>query len=115
MVIGGEYTFPPLSFGTFIANLSYSWTDETPSNIHKARVEANDMVLRSYGLLNGRLTLADVPVGNRSSMRFALWGKNLLDEEYEVDIIDNLPQADHATLWGDARRYGLEMVFEFGG
>ncbi len=76
-----------------------------------------DVLVRGVSLnkKEAKITLADVPVGDRSSMRFALWGKNLLDEEYEVDIIDNLPQADHATLWGDSRRYGLEMVYEFGG
>jgi len=69
--------------------------------------------IEGYGLFNARLMASNIRAGDRGSIDIALWGKNLLDEEYELTAIDNLPQADRAVLWGDPRAFGLDFVYRF--
>lgn len=52
-------------------------------------------------------------MGSEGTLDIALWGKNLLDEEYELTAIDNLPQADRAVTWGDPRSLGIDFVYRF--
>lgn len=41
------------------------------------------------------------------------WVKNALEEDYVIFALDNLPHADRAVLWGETRRYGIELRYEF--
>ncbi len=66
-----------------------------------------------YGLLGARLMLSNLRLGNRGTLDIALWGKNLLDEEYELTAIDNLPQTDRGVIWGDPRTIGLDLIYRF--
>jgi iron complex outermembrane receptor protein len=43
----------------------------------------------------------------------ALWGKNLADNTYEAFVLDNLPQASRAIIWGDGRSYGLDVTYRY--
>jgi iron complex outermembrane recepter protein len=70
-------------------------------------------VIEGYGLLNARLMASGIRFGNRGALDLALWGKNLLDQEYEVTAIDNLPQADRAVLWGEPRAVGVDLIYRF--
>lgn len=69
--------------------------------------------IEGYGLFNARLMANNIRLGERGTLDIALWGKNLLDEEYELTAIDNLPQADRAVLWGDPRTIGMDFVYRF--
>ncbi|TNF34877.1 MAG: TonB-dependent receptor, partial [Gammaproteobacteria bacterium] len=61
-------------------------------------------------LLNGRITLSQIPVGE-GDLKAAVWGRNLTDEEYRV----------HGTnfgfytsyLWGEPRTFGVDVTYEF--
>jgi iron complex outermembrane recepter protein len=64
-------------------------------------------------LVNARLIARGLQLGERGSVELALWGKNLMDEEYAVFAIDNTPQADRSVLWGDPRTLGLDAVYRF--
>jgi iron complex outermembrane receptor protein len=66
-----------------------------------------------YGLLNARLMANGIPVGRQGTLDIALWGKNLLDKEFELTAIDNLPQADRAVVWGDPRTVGIDFIYRF--
>ena len=66
-----------------------------------------------YGLLNARLMANGIRMGSEGTLDIALWGKNLLDEEYELTAIDNLPHADRAVIWGDPRSLGIDFVYRF--
>jgi iron complex outermembrane receptor protein len=64
-------------------------------------------------LLNARLIASGLRFGERSALEFALWGRNLTDQEYAVFAIDNTPQADRSVLWGEPRTLGLDAVYRF--
>jgi iron complex outermembrane receptor protein len=68
--------------------------------------------LHPVGLYNARLMLTGLQLG-RGQFEFALWGKNLRDEEYPIFAIDNEPSADRAVLWGDPRTFGLDTIYRF--
>jgi iron complex outermembrane receptor protein len=70
--------------------------------------------IKGYGLLNARLMANGISIGNRGRLDVALWGKNLLDKEYELTAIDNLPQADRAVIWGEPRTIGLDLIYRYG-
>ncbi|MES0874002.1 TonB-dependent receptor [Sinimarinibacterium thermocellulolyticum] len=69
--------------------------------------------IEGYGLLNARVMFDGLRLGNRGTLDLALWGKNLLDEEYELTAIDNLPQADRAVVWGEPRAIGIDLVYRY--
>lgn len=66
-----------------------------------------------YGLLNARLMASGIRVGGQGTLDVALWGKNLLDKEFELTAIDNLPQADRAVIWGEPRAIGMDFIYRF--
>ncbi len=69
-------------------------------------------IMPSYQLWNARLSLQQIAFAH-GELGLALWGKNLLDKEYEIYAIDNLPQADRAVVWGEPRSYGLELSYHY--
>ncbi|CAA0092360.1 Pesticin receptor [Zhongshania aliphaticivorans] len=69
-------------------------------------------ILRDYQLWNARLSVNEIELG-KGAVSIAFWGKNLLDETYEIYAIDNLPHADRAVLWGDPVSYGVDMAYRF--
>ena len=64
-------------------------------------------------ILNARLIASGLRLGERGAVELALWGKNLMDEEYEVFAIDNTPHADRSVLWGEPRMLGLDLVYRY--
>ena len=46
-------------------------------------------------------------------MTVALWGKNLTDEEYTVNTIHQLPHARRASIRGNSRSYGTDLIFRY--
>ncbi len=70
-------------------------------------------VIDGYGLLNARLMANGIRMGARGTLDIALWGKNLLDKEYELTAIDNLPHADRAVIWGEPRAIGMDFIYRY--
>lgn len=66
--------------------------------------------ISSYEVLNGRLTLADVPMAS-GSLQVALWGKNLLDKDYRLSTIPFGVWT--MSYFGDPRTYGLDVKYSF--
>ena len=69
-------------------------------------------ILRDYQLWNARLSLDEIRFA-KGRVSIALWGKNLLDKEYESYAIDNLPHADRSVLWGDPLSYGIDLAYRY--
>jgi iron complex outermembrane receptor protein len=100
-----------LSFGIFDANLNYQYRDEA-----LAGVQAPTGIIGDHQLLVATLSLSEIAVGS-GQLKFRLWGKNLLDEEYHVGNIrqgsfDDLGLIGLATF-GDPRTYGLTIEYEY--
>ncbi len=113
---GALYEFPALGIGQLSLYGSVSLLDEqhfgyrTGTAAEFGLVNGSD----SYTLLNGRLTLAEIPGIPAGSLRLALWGKNLTDEEYTVfgnDLLSNL--GIMTASYAPTRSYGLDLVYEY--
>jgi iron complex outermembrane recepter protein len=90
-------------------NINTSYMDE---RLGGGDVQNAYTILRPYQLWNARLSLDDIEFA-RGKLSVSLWGKNLLDKEYETYAIDNLPHADRAVLWGDPLSYGLDLAYRY--
>ncbi len=104
-----DYRFQPWSFGTLNAHLGMTSTDDFFYGplVGEQRTD-------SYTLWNARLTLADIPVGNDSTLKVALWGENLTDEEYVVFAFPvGNPAVSIANAFGDPRTYGVSVTYGF--
>src|SRR5690625_7515207 len=69
-----EYTFARTAWGEVIGHLDYQYVDKHVPSVHPDQYEHSR--IPSYDALNGRLTLADIPIGP-CSLHLALSGKTL--------------------------------------
>ncbi len=108
-----EYRFPDIDLGTLTAYLNYSWQDDvfTQGN---ARI-AYGAFIESYGLLNGRLVLDDIRLGQRARLQLALWGRNLEDKDWVTDSIGSFRGfvADRLAAYGEPRTLGVDLTLHF--
>lgn len=96
-----ELEFGNLSFhSSYVMNDDYQFTARDPS-----------LVVDGYELLNARLTLSDIKVGERSNLKVSLWGKNVTDEDYVIHGA-NFSYFDSKT-YGAPATYGLDVTFNF--
>jgi iron complex outermembrane receptor protein len=105
---GLEYAIPEVAGGSLVARLDYIYVDERvayPDPIQNLRSQLDD-----YSLLNARLSLADVPVGD-GRVTLAAWGKNLTDEEYRTNTIPFVFWT--VSYFGNPRTYGMDVSYEF--
>lgn len=104
----GRYTMPLGESLESTLQLDYNWRDDLggdgASVIESTMLSEQD----AYGLLGARLSLS--PVGG--SWEVALWGHNLADEEYVVNVTN-----DNVASWmripGQPRSYGIEASYHW--
>jgi len=101
-----DYEFPKLPIGKLVATLGYNYQADVFS---RARTDSGRYLIQDYGLLNARLALSEIPVG-QGNLRVALWGRNLEDKQYYTD--HNTALVPYA-IFGDPRSYGLDVVYEY--
>ena len=65
-------------------------------------------------LVGARLSLNDISVGDKGSLRISAWGKNLTDEEYREWGIDFASLGYAGNVFGQPRTYGVDLVYRFG-
>ncbi len=72
---------------------------------------ANDTRIKSYTLVNARLSFDGFEMGG-AQVGVALWSKNLFDEKYIQNMIDFGPGFGSLTqaYWGTPRTYGIEFT-----
>ena len=104
-----DYQFTPTDYGILSVHLDIMSKDSFSYNPY------GEQRLDAYTLINGRVTLADINLGNRSgALRASLWGKNLTDEEYIIDAFAvGDPAVTIANAYGDPRTLGIEFVYDF--
>lgn len=107
--LGAEYTFAQGSWGAAQARLDYSYQDDHVIYSEKANNE--HLKIKGYGVLNGRLSLVDLPVGPRQHLQLSLWGKNLLNKDYRVGGIPMGPYT--VSYFGDPMTFGAEAILTF--
>lgn len=97
-----------VEWGTLLANVSYSYTDAYDVTPGTEKT--------STSLLDARIATR-WDVFGPGVLTLAVWGKNLLDDEYHLDRI-NFSEIDgfnapDVVWFGDPRTYGLELSYEF--
>ena len=106
-----DYEFPSFGFGTLSAHLDANYS----GSFHTAgsAVPKSD----DYLMLNGRLTLGEIAVGDTGSeLSISLWGKNLTNEEWETFQFNvQGPGLTNALLvhYNEPRTYGIEARLKF--
>jgi iron complex outermembrane receptor protein len=96
-------------WGDLDFHVDWSYNDDYVPYIEPSQ-NATAMI-DSYDLLNASLTLSEVRIGSDMTMEFALWGKNITDEEYRQNTIP-------FGLWtvsyfGDPVTYGASARLNF--
>ncbi len=107
--VSGDWTLWRAGFGNVQAHLAYNYVGERLGGAKAGQ----PVRLEGYRVLNGRIGVHALRLGG-GDLSISVWAKNLLDEEYAISAIDNLPQADRAVIWGESRTFGLDTVFRFG-
>lgn len=100
-----DYSIDAVTIGDLNVNVSYNFVD---SREQQSATNFRD----AYDLLNARLSLSKI-AGLGGEWTIAAWGKNLQDSDYESFTLDNLPQAERAVIWGDARTFGVDLIYRY--
>ncbi len=82
---------------------------------HKGEVlliPESDVRLPSFNLVNGRIGY-DFELSNGNEATIALWGTNLLDEEYLIDELPFDTFAHQVKVFGQPRSYGASIGVKF--
>ncbi|MGH6781233.1 MAG: TonB-dependent receptor domain-containing protein, partial [Sphingomonadaceae bacterium] len=99
-----DYQFPATPIGQPGIFVDYYYQDRITTSTSDPRFQA-----ASYGLLDARFTLSDIPIGF-GHWRLSAFGRNLTDKEYYVAHFSaGVPSA----FYGQPRTYGLELTFEY--
>jgi iron complex outermembrane receptor protein len=94
-----------MELGLLTTRLDVTYTDKSYFSAKNRTVSAEDRTL-----LNGRITLSEIELP-QGELKFALWGRNLTDEEYKIHGAGFAGY--DAYTWGDPRSYGVDAVYEF--
>ncbi|MCW8193226.1 TonB-dependent receptor [Proteobacteria bacterium 005FR1] len=106
--VSAEWTVAQGGWGDLTARLDWQYVDDHVPYIEPHQNET--LQIEAYDILNGRITLANLPIGD-STAKVALWGKNLTDDEYRIH---GIPFGLWSTTYfGDPRTYGLEATLDF--
>lgn len=104
LTASAEYEFPETSIGRLAIYADYS---------HQSRkftaATNSSYKIGSYGLLNGRITLSDIPLGF-GNWQVAVFGKNLTNKTY---LIDHFAVGVPAGFYGEPRTYGVTLSFKY--
>ena len=112
--VGLDYNIPFFNIGQMNFHIDYSYTDDLyivplsadglTAPIKQARIESREMT-------NARLEVTDIAVGGSSTLEFAVWGKNLTDEDVERSKFDG----GNAVFseWDDPITYGADITLRF--
>ncbi|QZP07040.1 TonB-dependent receptor [Caenibius sp. WL] len=104
LTASAEYEFPETPIGRLAIYADYSYQ----SRKFTAATDAHYKI-GGYGLLNGRITLSDIPLGF-GNWQVAVSGKNLTNKTY---LIDHFAVGVPAGFYGEPRTYGVTLSFKY--
>jgi iron complex outermembrane receptor protein len=102
-----DWDVAALSIGQLSFNLNYSWQDEKAITTSTTQ---GLFTIEDYGLLNTRLTLAEIPGLPAGSLRVAAWGRNLEDKTW---AFLNAPLFGGFRAYGEPRTWGVDITWEY--
>lgn len=99
--LAAEYAWELISLGRLSTSIGWSYSGATIDY-----QTFTDSPRPSYGLLNARITLADIAVG-AGQAAISLWGKNLADRDYQESHVSG------GVSIGEPRAYGLTLNYRY--
>ena len=75
--------------------------------------QGNEIQPPDLTLVNSRLSLSDINLGDNGSLRLALWGKNLENKAYKESGVDFGALGFTSNVYAELRSYGIDAVYEF--
>jgi len=102
--IVADYSLPLGNLGELKAHLDYSWQDDQYA---LANTDQGDVIVEDFGLLNGRISLDYVEMLG-GEWQFALWAKNLTDEDTANYLIGQT-----STTYLQPRTYGVDLRLRY--
>jgi iron complex outermembrane receptor protein len=106
--VSATYSYP-CEFAEFVASASYAYVSKV--TFSDANIGRGIAFEDPYGLVDARLELRQV-VGR--PLNISVWGKNLTDRQYRVNISDQPAFGFTSNVFGDPRTYGVNMKYWFG-
>lgn len=108
-----QYQLPRFDFGTLSARLEYNYRGRIYFFPTLFGTPFRDEIAGgSRGLLDARVTLADLRLGGVEAA-VALWGRNLTKEEYRVHGIDFGALGYAGSVYGEPRSFGIDFNIAF--
>ncbi len=107
--IGLQYDSRPFSWGELSARVDVSYTDDFTFHPFNNQFDSAD----DRTLVNARVSLSQIPLGNAGFLRVSAWGKNLTDEEYREWGIDFASLGFAGDTFGRPLTYGLDLVYTY--
>ncbi len=107
---GAAYTPEPFDFGVLTIAANTYWQDDEDYLLF-----SNDFIRQTnYWLVNGRVSLGEIPAAN-GTIDLAVWGRNLLDQNYRVFGIDFNTLGFAGNTYGPPRTFGFDLAYKWGG
>ena len=120
--MNANYTIARLPFGDLKAYVEANWQDDSRpaalwtgtygTGAASTAVPFDPIVLDERLLINARLTLDSIAVGD-GTLRASLWGRNVFDQDYRTFGINYASLGLIGTQFGEPRTYGLDVTYEF--
>jgi len=110
---GAQYTIEDVAQGRLSFRIDYTYKSKQYYNVIPAFSPYDDAIAaKGYGLLDGRIMLADVPLGTTSAT-FTLWSKNLMNKTYRAGGIDFGSLGFAMNIYGEPRSFGADVRLKF--
>ena len=108
--VGLSYEFKPFAVGTLSARLGATYRGDVVFHPFLNQHDKSD----GYWLLNARVSLKDIAMGESSALRISAWVRNLTDNEYREFGIDFSSLGFAGVTFGRPRTFGIDFVYEMG-
>jgi iron complex outermembrane receptor protein len=113
-----DWVFVRTDWAEFIAHVEVFWQDESyaagawTSQVNGDPVLYDDIVLDERTVVNARIGIDNVELGN-GTLRAALWGKNVFDQDYPTFGINFTQLGVVTEQCGEEATFGLDVTYEF--
>lgn len=107
--LGLTYAFNPFEWGQLVARVDVNYMDEMVFHPYLNTLDKAD----DRTLVNARVSLKDIGLGDSGRLRISAWGKNLTDEEYQQWGIDFGSLGFAGNTFGKARTYGVDFIYNY--
>ena len=118
-----DWVFAQTDWADFMAHVEMYWQDETPTSAlwtnNYAAGAGNTypyvyepIMLEDRLIVNARIGIENIET-SAGTLRAAIWGRNLTDEEYNTFGINFGGLGAITAQYGEPLTYGLDVTFEF--